>query len=90
VCRGLFAAPPAVATAPASAKPVPALTRYVDAHTHFEAKDPEGSVRSALAALSRQNAALILFQMPPDTAGGSPGPPIRRPPGQRLGTRPIR
>jgi predicted TIM-barrel fold metal-dependent hydrolase len=63
----LFAAPPAAPPAPASAKPVPALTRFVDAHTHFEAKDPEGSVRTALAALSRQNAAMILFQMPPDT-----------------------
>jgi predicted TIM-barrel fold metal-dependent hydrolase len=47
--------------------PVPALTPYVEAHTHFEGADPEGSVRSALAALPRQNAAMILFQMPPDT-----------------------
>jgi predicted TIM-barrel fold metal-dependent hydrolase len=62
----LFAAPPAV-PAPAPARPVPALTPYVEAHTHFEAKDPEGSVRSALAALSRQNASMILLQMPPDT-----------------------
>jgi predicted TIM-barrel fold metal-dependent hydrolase len=45
----------------------PALTPYVEAHTHFEAADPEGSVRAALAALSRQNAAMVLLQIPPDT-----------------------
>jgi len=44
-----------------------ALTPYVEAHTHFEAADAEGAVRAALAGLARQNAAMILFQMPPDT-----------------------
>ena len=53
---------------PGAGKPVvPALTPYVEAHTHFEAGDPEGSVRAALAALTRQNAAMVLLQMPPDT-----------------------
>lgn len=51
----------------APAAPTPALTPYVEAHTHFEAGDIAGSVRAALAALPRQNAAMILFQMPPDT-----------------------
>ena len=48
-------------------EPVPALTPYVEAHTHFDDKDPEGTVRSALAALGRQNAAKIFFLTPPDT-----------------------
>jgi len=46
---------------------VPALTPYVEAHSHFEAGDPEGSVRAALAAVTKQNAAMVLLQMPPDT-----------------------
>jgi predicted TIM-barrel fold metal-dependent hydrolase len=49
-------------------EPVPALTPYVEAHTHFDDKDPEGSVRSALAALGRQNATKIFFLTPPDTS----------------------
>ena len=51
----------------AGMEPVPALTPYVEAHTHFDDKDPEGSVRSALAALGRQNAARIFFLTLPDT-----------------------
>jgi predicted TIM-barrel fold metal-dependent hydrolase len=74
--HGSLAAPPPAAAVPAAAVPVagdkpsaaaPAVTPYIEAHTHFEAADPVGSVRSALAALPRQNAAMILFQMPPDT-----------------------
>jgi predicted TIM-barrel fold metal-dependent hydrolase len=53
--------PPAVAT------PVPALSPYIDAHTHFDAKDAAGAVRAVVAALPRQNAAMVLLQMPPDT-----------------------
>jgi predicted TIM-barrel fold metal-dependent hydrolase len=64
--RGALAGPAPTAAEQAAA-PAPAWTPYVEAHTHFEAADPEGSVRSALAALPRQNAAMILFQMPPDT-----------------------
>ncbi len=46
---------------------MPALTPYVDAHTHFTSKDPEGSVRAAVAALGRQNAAkIILLSGPAD------------------------
>jgi predicted TIM-barrel fold metal-dependent hydrolase len=52
---------------PAGIEPVPALTPYVEAHTHFDDKDPEGTVRSALAALGRQNATGIFLLMPPDT-----------------------
>src|SRR5450759_851018 len=53
---------------PSSASaPVPALSPYIEAHTHFDEHDPEGSVRAALDALPRQNAAKIFFQAPPDT-----------------------
>ncbi len=52
---------------PAGADPLSALAPYVEAHTHFDSVDPDGAVRSALAALGRQNAAMIFFQMPPDT-----------------------
>jgi predicted TIM-barrel fold metal-dependent hydrolase len=66
---GLLADPPQPGTAspPAAAEPVPALTPYIEAHTHFDAADPEGSVRAALAALAHQNAVMVLIQMPPDT-----------------------
>jgi predicted TIM-barrel fold metal-dependent hydrolase len=56
------AAKPAAGTAPATA-----LSPYVEAHTHFDEADPKGSVQAALAAGARQNAAMVLFQMPPDT-----------------------
>ena len=59
----LFAGTPqtGVGKTPAGMEPVPALTPYVEAHTHFDDKDPEGTVRSALAALGRQNAAKIIL-----------------------------
>jgi predicted TIM-barrel fold metal-dependent hydrolase len=48
---------------------VPALTPFVEEHAHFDfdAKDPDGAIRSALSALGRENAALIVFQISPDT-----------------------
>jgi predicted TIM-barrel fold metal-dependent hydrolase len=52
---------------PPGMEPVPALTPYVEAHTHFDEHDAGGTIRSALAALGRQNAAKIFLQMPPDT-----------------------
>jgi predicted TIM-barrel fold metal-dependent hydrolase len=48
-------------------EPVPALTPFVEEHAHFDEKDPAGSVRAAMAALGRENAAMILFQISPDT-----------------------
>jgi predicted TIM-barrel fold metal-dependent hydrolase len=67
--RVLFAGQPqsGAGKSPAVMEPVPALTPYVEAHTHFDDKDPEGTVRSALAALGRQNAAKIIFLTLPDT-----------------------
>jgi predicted TIM-barrel fold metal-dependent hydrolase len=52
---------------PVAMEPVPALTPYVEVHTHFDEHDAGGTIQAALAALGRQNAAKIFLQMPPDT-----------------------
>src|SRR5579863_3399177 len=52
---------------PAAMEPVPAATPFVEEHAHFDEKDPAGSVRAAMAALGRENAAMIVFQISPDT-----------------------
>jgi predicted TIM-barrel fold metal-dependent hydrolase len=52
---------------PSGMEPVPAVTPFVEEHAHFDEKDPVGSVRSAMAALGRENAAMIVFQISPDT-----------------------
>ena len=52
---------------PSAMEPVPALTPFVDNHTHFDEKDIPGTIRTSLAALGRENAAMIFLQMPPDT-----------------------
>jgi predicted TIM-barrel fold metal-dependent hydrolase len=54
---------------PQAMEPVPALTPFVEEHAHFDfdKKDPDGPIRSALAALGRENAAMIFFQISPDT-----------------------
>jgi predicted TIM-barrel fold metal-dependent hydrolase len=52
---------------PSAREPVPALTPFVDNHTHFDEKDIPGTIRTSLAALGRENAAMIFLQMPPDT-----------------------
>ena len=52
---------------PAAMEPVPAVTPFVEEHAHFDEKDPAGAVRSAVAALGRENAAMIVFQISPDT-----------------------
>jgi hypothetical protein len=57
----------AVKKQPAGMEPVPALTPFVDVHTHFDEHDTGGTIRSVLAALGRENAARIFLQMPPDT-----------------------
>lgn len=60
------ASPPA-AKMPSAMEPVPALTPFVDNHTHFDEKDIPGAIRTSLAARGRENAAMIFLQMPPDT-----------------------
>ena len=52
---------PRVATA--AIEPVSAVTRFVEEHAHFDEKDPAGAVRSAVTALGRENAAMIVFQI---------------------------
>lgn len=62
--------PAALADAPRAGDdrvPAPARTPFVEAHAHFDAADPEAAVRAALAALPRENAVMVLFQIPPDT-----------------------
>lgn len=58
-----------ILAAAAAATPfaVAAATPFVDGHTHFDAKDPQGSVRAALAGEREENAAMIFFLPPPDT-----------------------
>jgi hypothetical protein len=51
---------------PSAMEPVPALTPFVDGHTHFDEKDIPATIRTSLAALGRENAAMIFLQMPPD------------------------
>jgi predicted TIM-barrel fold metal-dependent hydrolase len=51
---------------PQGMEPIPALTPFVEEHAHFDEKDPDGAIRSALSALSRENAAMIVFQISPD------------------------
>jgi predicted TIM-barrel fold metal-dependent hydrolase len=55
------------AKTPQGMEPVPALTPFVEEHAHFDEKDLDGAIRSALSALGRENAAMILFQISPDT-----------------------
>jgi predicted TIM-barrel fold metal-dependent hydrolase len=62
-------ASPRTAVMPSAEEPVPAVTPFVEEHAHFDEKDPAGSVRSAMAALGRENAAMIVFQISPDTFG---------------------
>jgi predicted TIM-barrel fold metal-dependent hydrolase len=52
----------------ASSTPVPALSPFIDAHTHFDERHPDAAVDAAIAALTRQNAEAIFFQSPPDSA----------------------
>jgi predicted TIM-barrel fold metal-dependent hydrolase len=62
-------AQPGAGKQPADSEPVPALTPYIEAHTHFDTDNPEGSIKLALAAMPIQNASKIFLQMPPDTFG---------------------
>lgn len=56
-------APPPVAEAPA----VPAISPYIDAHTHFDEHDPEASIRAIVQALPRENMVKAFFLIAPDT-----------------------
>src|SRR5215469_12946069 len=47
--------------------PVRALSPYIEAHSHFDEHDPEGSVRAAIRALLVENCVKIYFLSLPDT-----------------------
>ena len=49
-------------------EPVPALSPFVDGHTHLEPFDPVHSVQAALRAMTGENAAKIVLMPPPFTA----------------------
>ena len=44
---------------------VPALSPFVDVHTHWENSDPQGSVEAALRDMPEENAVRIVFMPPP-------------------------
>jgi hypothetical protein len=46
-------------------KPVPALSPFMDVHTHMTPGDPEGSVRLALAEMPNENSARLVFMPSP-------------------------
>src|ERR1700722_20841504 len=58
---------------PPSAEPhvVPAVSPYIDAHTHFDEHDPEGSVRAIIQAAPRENMVKTFLLIPPDTVSPS-------------------
>jgi predicted TIM-barrel fold metal-dependent hydrolase len=57
---------PGATTPAAPTGPGPALTPYIEAHSHFDG-DAAAAVQAAVAGMANQNAAMILFQIPPDT-----------------------
>jgi predicted TIM-barrel fold metal-dependent hydrolase len=68
----LFARQAPAKTASPAARAIPAVSPYIEAHTHFDEKNPEAAVQAALKGMQRQNASMIFFLAPPDTFD-SPG-----------------
>lgn len=62
---------PAKTAAPTD-KAIAAVSPYIEAHTHFDEKNPAAAVQAALRGTQRQNASMIFFLAPPDTFD-SPG-----------------
>ncbi len=48
--------------------PPAAISPYIDAHTHFDERDPEGSVRALIQALPRENMVKAFFLIAPDAS----------------------
>jgi hypothetical protein len=44
-----------------------AASPYIEAHTHFDEKNPAAAVEAALKSMQHQNATMIFFLAPPDT-----------------------
>ena len=66
----------AVSLAPSAPPPteqrvVPAVSPYIDAHTHFDERDPEGSIRAIMRAFPRQNMVRACLLISPDTTSPS-------------------
>jgi predicted TIM-barrel fold metal-dependent hydrolase len=59
-------------TAPPADKAIPAISPYIEAHTHFDEKNPAAAVQAALRGMQVQNASMVFFLAPPDTFD-SPG-----------------
>jgi predicted TIM-barrel fold metal-dependent hydrolase len=57
---------------------VPAVSPFIDAHTHFDTLDPEGSVRAIIQASSRENMVKTFLLIPPDTVDPSGGSNVAR------------
>jgi predicted TIM-barrel fold metal-dependent hydrolase len=64
----LLAAWIASSAPPPPADAVPAVSPYIDAHTHFDENDPEGSVRALIQALPTENMVRAYFLIMPDAA----------------------
>jgi predicted TIM-barrel fold metal-dependent hydrolase len=58
---------------PATDRVVPAISPYIDAHTHFDEHNPEASVRAVLQAAPRENMVKTYLLIPPDTVNPSGG-----------------
>ena len=48
-----------------SAVGAPALSPYIDTHTHFDERDPRAAVQAVVDAAARENAATVYLQIPP-------------------------
>ncbi|HTR38613.1 MAG TPA: amidohydrolase family protein [Bryobacteraceae bacterium] len=60
-------APPSSAEHPV----VSAVSPYIDAHTHFDERDPEGSVRAVIQAFQRENMVRAVLLILPDSVSPS-------------------
>lgn len=63
--------PAAGAPPPGTDHAAPAISPYIDAHTHFDEHDAEGSVRAILAAAPQENMVKTYILIPPDSVSAS-------------------
>ena len=56
--------PGAAAQSSAPGKPVPAVSPYIDVHSHMDISDPERAVQSALAIMAAGNAKIVFMPSP--------------------------
>ncbi len=70
VATGVAVSAPPSSTA---GRVVPAVSAYIDAHTHFDEHDPEGSVRAIVRSSPQENMVKTYLLIPPNTANPSGG-----------------